>query len=233
MGKLDSTGTLAQTRGRQGGLVVSSNSSGGYARAWFMPRNPRTESQLAWARKWQEWIQKWTELTAGQRATWEAAALDATWTRADWFGQTYQPSGLNLWIMIAALRDSLGLALSITAPTGTPPTNAISCTMDLTAQNPVTLAYRCRVTLGQAYPAVWTYIQIETVWMISSRGAARNKPFRPFYAAPFGTSELWELTTRANEMVGWLYQQTNCWFRWRGWTSGLLPGAWQTGYGTR
>lgn len=232
MGKLDATGTLAQTRGRQGGLVVSSNQSGSYVRAWFMPRRPKTPAQVAWANKWNNWAKSWTGLSDAERLDWEAESQTATWTRADWFGQTYQPSGLNLWMMIASIRTALGLALSDTPPSGVSPGAAIGCTMNLTPTDPVTGAHLCFLTVTQAAPATWAYAQIETSWLISADGAARNKPYRPFVAQSVGTNTLIDASARANEICGWLYPQTRCWFRWRGLTADLIPGLWQSGYGT-
>jgi hypothetical protein len=232
MGKLDSTGTLAQTRGRQGGVVVSSNQTGSYARAWFMPRVPRTPDQLAWSRNWAQWAKAWAALTDVQRAAWDTASTAATWTRADWFGQTYQPSGFNLWMMIAAMKNSVGVALSATPPSGTPPGDIITTEMSLAGVDPVTLARVCLLTVGQNAPAAWAYVEIQTGWLISTAGAARNKPFRPFITQAVGTNTYIDGTPRAAQLVGWIYPETRCWYRWRGWTSGFLPGLWTEDYAT-
>lgn len=230
MAKLDATGTLAQTRGRQGGVVVSSNQSGSYVRAWFMPRNPKTPEQLAWQRNWSEWGRGWAALTAGQRALWQTESGSSTWTRTDWFGQPYQPTGLNLWMMVCAMRTALGLAISSTPPTGTPPASGLTLSMNLTGVDPVNLGHTCVLSLSQPVTTAWVYIQVETAFLVSANGSARNKPYRPLLSAPFGAVTSIDATAAAQAAVGWIYAETRCWYRYRGLSAGLLPSPWQEGY---
>lgn len=230
MAKLDSTGTLSQTRGRTGAIVVSSNASGSYARAWFMPRNPRTPAQLAWQRNWQEWTALWTALSSATRGTWETASAAAVWTRTDWFGQPYQPSGFNLWLMICAIRSALGLTISSSPPSGSVPTGTLTCSLGLTNIDPVNGGRWCELYLSQSNTSAWAYVEFQTAWMVSANGSARNKPYRPLLATTFGTKTYQNATSEANELVGWIPPDTRCWYRYRGWSSGLLPSLWQEGY---
>lgn len=230
MAKLDSTGTLSQTRGRTGGLVVSSNQSGSYARAWFMPRNPKTPAQLAWQRNWQAWASIWTGYSSAVRDTWDVQSAEPVWERTDWFGQPYQPTGYNLFMMICAIRTALGLTLSSSPPSGTVPSGTLAATMDLTGSDPVTGAKICLLTMTQSNTNDWDYIEFQGSWLVSANGSARNKPYRPLLATTFGTKTSQDATDEAEALVGWIYPDTRCWYRYRGWSGDLLPSSWQSGY---
>jgi hypothetical protein len=128
MARIDKTGTLAQTRGRQGGIVVSSNATAGYVSAFKMPRRPRSYEQWISAERFSRFCRLWSELPAADKADWSAEAVSALWTRQDWFGQPYQPSGLNLYVMISMWHARLGLVSGVPLPTGTLPAATVGFT---------------------------------------------------------------------------------------------------------
>lgn len=130
MAKLDRAGTLAQTRGKQGGIVVSSNASAAYVRPWAMPRRPRTYEQWLSANRFREAAQRWSEVSAEDKATWSAEAADPLWQRQDWFGQAYQPSGLNLYIMVWMWYWRLGGYTVPPVPSGALPVATLGITVE-------------------------------------------------------------------------------------------------------
>lgn len=129
MARIDQNGTLAQTRGKQGGVVVSSNASGGYVRSWVMPRRPLTYDQWLTAVQFRNIAKMWSELPAGDKADWSAEAESTVWERADWFGQPYQPSGLNLYMMIWTWYYRLGGTTAAPLPSGSLPVATLNFTV--------------------------------------------------------------------------------------------------------
>lgn len=130
MAILDKSGTLAQTRGKQGGVVVSSNETAGYVRSWFMPRRPRTYDQWLMASRFRSAVKMWAAMSAEDKAVWNAEALDPLWSRSDWFGQPYQPSGLNLYVMIWMWYYRLGGYTAPPWPSGPLPVATLGFTVE-------------------------------------------------------------------------------------------------------
>lgn len=226
MGKLSQDSTLAGLRGKVGGLVVSSNKSGGYVRPWFMPRVPRTAEQSAWVTKWAAWSTAWKDLSGEEQTAWIDASDDAVWERVDWFGQPYQPSGFNLWMIVAAMRDSVGLGLSDTPPTGAAPAGAFTMSFALTTWTSGTLS---QMALGSTPPTGGVYVQVETSFVNGAYAVGQNKPYRPFYADEWWGPGSVIVKDRVEAIIGRVYLWTSVWYRWRALSSTCVPGLWQTG----
>ena len=224
MAKLDSTSVLAGSRGRVGGVVVSSNRSGGYLRPWFMPRVPRTPDQQAWVAKWNSWIQIWKGLSDTDKGLWTTASALPVWTRTDWFGQLYQPNGMNLWLIVAAMRDA-GLPIVTTPPSGSAPSGVFYAGIYLqgwTSPSPSGLAF------SPASPSGVVYAQVEVSFYNGTWLNGQNKPYRPFWSGAYVAGVQIDVGAQIADLVGRVYGWTGVFFRWRGLSSTCVPQVWQT-----
>jgi hypothetical protein len=226
MAKLSEDSTLAGVRGKTGGLVVSSNASGGYVRPWFMPRVPRTPEQTAWSAKFGGWVQAWAMLDNSTQGLWETASGLSVWTRTDWFGQPYQPSGFNLWIMVAAIRDSLGLTPLLTPPSGSAPGGVFNCLLTLPHW---TSTGHAGVMFDVPGAAGVVYAQVEISPYNSLMEKKPNKPYRPYWAGTYAAATLFDTSTKLDSLIGRVYKWTGACYRWRGLSSTCVPQAWVTG----
>lgn len=226
MGKLSDESILSGVRGKTGGLVVSSNATGGYVRPWFMPRVPRTPEQTAWVAKWNGWVQQWKTLDSGGMAAWSTASEDSVWTRTDWFGQAYQPTGFNLWLIVQSMRDSVGLGVTNTPPSPVPPAGVISCVMQYPGWSSTSFP---AVYFSPAGASGVAYAQVEFAPFNGPYGARQNKPFRPLWAGAYEAGSWIDVSAKVAAVVGRLYAWSGVWYRWRGLSSQCVPNAWQTG----
>ncbi len=100
--------------GKAGEVVASNNRGRLYLKRRSIPRNPRTEAQLAARTRLGDVSQAWGELTEAQRLAWNEAAK--TTTGKSFFGQKAQLSGANLFARINANLNLIGKSTINTPP---------------------------------------------------------------------------------------------------------------------
>jgi len=108
---------LTQTSGSLGGATGAQNRGGNYLRARVAPVQPRTVSQQAVRATLSSISATWKSLTALQIAGWNALA--ATITLKDPLGNSYKPSGSQLYTGNNINLSDVGASLITAAPAGT------------------------------------------------------------------------------------------------------------------
>lgn len=85
----------SDARGKVNGLVYSRNTYGVYVRGLSSPVQPQTLAQMLVRAHLQNLTRAWRDLTQAQRDAWNALAAQVTLT--DTLGNTYNPSGEQLY----------------------------------------------------------------------------------------------------------------------------------------
>lgn len=91
----------SDARGKVGGNVASRNRYGTYMRAHVSPVQPRTPRQQANRQTFGSLSSQWRAQSAAQQAGWQTLA--STVVFRDQLGQTYNPSGAQLFLMLARI----------------------------------------------------------------------------------------------------------------------------------
>jgi hypothetical protein len=115
-------------RNKIGGHVASKNRAGAYLRTKVTPSNPRSTAQVAARSRFSSNSSEWRNLTAAQRAGWNAAVSD--YKKTDIFGDIKVPSGFNLYQKLNNLLVLVGVAVisDAPAPVGIPSQVVVSAT---------------------------------------------------------------------------------------------------------
>lgn len=113
--------TVIGIRGTVGGMTFSQNRGGPYARSWHKPPNPRSTAQLAQRSNLAEHAINWRNLSAANKATWDAYAALPAQALTDSLGQTYYASGYNWYITTNTNLVHIGGAAAVAAPAGARP----------------------------------------------------------------------------------------------------------------
>ena len=101
-------------RGSQNGITYSRNKSGNYRKAKPIPTNPNTVAQGFARGNFQSLAQGWRLLTNIQKNSWILLASETTLT--DVFGNSYNPSGFNLYVNYNSVVLSIAGTPNDTAP---------------------------------------------------------------------------------------------------------------------
>lgn len=117
-----------------GGHVIQSNAYGRFQRTLVTPYNPQTASQSLVRTNFLAVKQEWSLLNDTQRAAWIAAVGE--FPRQNQFGDTYYPTGSNLFTWLNVNRVTLGLAVLSTPPTAAIPNNALTLTLNAAVFGP-------------------------------------------------------------------------------------------------
>jgi len=119
-------------RGTVGGLLLSSNLGGPYARAWSKGSNPRTVVQTSSRAAFSEQATTWAGVDVAERLQWNAWAAQPAQSRTNSLGESYNFSGFNALVSNNRNLASVGRAAITTAPTLTKPTApaGLACTID-------------------------------------------------------------------------------------------------------
>lgn len=89
---------MVDGRGKLGGHVATKNRQGSALRTKVSPIQRRSNSQQLIKSRFTNLSQDWRDLTADQRAAWNAAAPDYIFTNI--FGDNYSPTGKNLFMLV-------------------------------------------------------------------------------------------------------------------------------------
>jgi hypothetical protein len=87
---------ISDARNKLGGDVFARNRAGLYVRVKVKPKNPKTTNQQANRANFSTYTKAWRSLTAAQITGWNTLAGSSSLT--DTLGNSYQPSGLQLFI---------------------------------------------------------------------------------------------------------------------------------------
>jgi len=98
MASIKYSALISEMRGKLNGTVFSRNHYAAYARNKVTPYNPRTDRQQKIRAVFAELSKTWRLLHQEQRDAWNQAVYN--FLRTNIFGDTYKPSGINLFIRI-------------------------------------------------------------------------------------------------------------------------------------
>lgn len=107
-------GGVASISGKIDGTVYSRNRSGAIARGWTKPTNPQTPLQEATRLRFSDCASLWSELPAADQLDWESLA--ATVTRTNRLGETYTPTGRQIFLEVNNAQLAAGQAAILAAP---------------------------------------------------------------------------------------------------------------------
>lgn len=106
-------GLIAEARGSTGGVVFSRNRYGAYTRNRTKPVDPSTSAQNDQRTRMSASVVQWRDLDESERRAFNAKALTTPMTNR--LGETFNPSGMNLFIRGATLLQMAGIA-AVTVP---------------------------------------------------------------------------------------------------------------------
>jgi hypothetical protein len=106
-------GLVGDARGSLGGTTFARNHYGSYARQRTKPVDPGTSKQNVFRARLTEANTTWQAFTQAQRDLWNAKASTTTFTNR--LGDTFSPTGINLFVRSFNLLDIAGLA-QVTVP---------------------------------------------------------------------------------------------------------------------
>jgi len=118
-------------RGTVGGLLLSSNLSGPYARVWSKGSNPRKSLQTASRTAFAQSAASWSGVDGAVKLDWAAWAAAAGQTRYNSLGEPYQMSGFNALVSNTRNQTAVGRTPTTTAPTMAKPTAPAGCAVFL------------------------------------------------------------------------------------------------------
>jgi len=126
-------------RGKIGGHVMTKNRQGAAMRTKVTPINRRSNTQQNTRSTFTGLSQAWRALTASQRSAWNSAAPD--YKKSNIFGDSYAPTGKNLYMLINA-NILLGGGTEVSdVPASTPPNALTSFSVASLTSAAFTLAF--------------------------------------------------------------------------------------------
>lgn len=119
-------------RGTVGGLLLSSNLGGPYARIWSKGSNPRKPLQTSARTVFGGQATAWAGIDGAVRADWGVWAAAPAQARTNSLGLSYNMSGFNALVSNTRNMISVGRTPSTAAPTLTKPTApaGLTCTIE-------------------------------------------------------------------------------------------------------
>ena len=157
MARIKTSSLLAEIRGMLGGVVFTSNGNGFYCKQNKTPVQPRTTSQSDRRSRFSDCAHSYSSMTPLQIAAWVTYAADVTNTRYNYFGDAYLPNAFNQYISINLMRNSVGLSITSTAPTGALPNALPSMTLFIDFQPSPTNSY---ITNNAGFHASIAYVHL-------------------------------------------------------------------------
>jgi len=106
---------VTEASGSLDGVTYSRNAFGAYARQRSVPVNPNTPAQTAARTLLTSLSQSWRGLSSAQRNGWNVLATSVVRTNA--LGESYSPTGQQLYVGTNVNRQNVGLAIVDSAPT--------------------------------------------------------------------------------------------------------------------
>jgi hypothetical protein len=147
---------ISDARNKLGGDVFARNRAGLYVRVKVKPKNPKTTIQQSNRANFSSFTKGWRSLTAAQIAGWNSLAGSSTLT--DTLGNSYQPTGLQLFISCNRNLSLINASTIANAPTTKPSFPAILTPGSF--QHIDSGAWgRLNVTMTAAALALWNEVQ--------------------------------------------------------------------------
>ena len=125
---------VSDARKKLGSSIWARNRAGLYQRAYKVPANPRTPSQVASRELFASINASWSAITPAQRDAWNSLAL--TQVLRDSLGQTFPPTGQTLFISCNRNLAYIGAPAIADAPAAEKPkpfTPIVSCVLTAAA----------------------------------------------------------------------------------------------------
>jgi hypothetical protein len=147
---------ISDARNKLGGDVFARNRAGLYVRVKVKPKNPKTTSQQANRANFATYTKAFRSLTAAQILGWNTLASSSTLT--DTLGNSYAPSGLQLYISCNRNLHLIGQSPISNAPSKKPSFPIISpSAVNFVVQDGAW--YTLYIIVTSAASAVWTHLQ--------------------------------------------------------------------------
>lgn len=124
--------TVAVISGSIGGTVFARNRYGNYARNRTKPVDPGSNLQNTYRMRVSSAVAAWQDLTAAQRDLWNAKAQTTVLNNR--IGQSFNPSGINLFIRTYNLLDIASIT-QVTTPPASPLLSSFTTTAHYWATN--------------------------------------------------------------------------------------------------
>jgi hypothetical protein len=109
---------ISDARNKLGGDIFARNRAGLYVRVKVKPKNPKTTNQQANRANFSTFTKGWRSLTAAQIAGWNNLANSSTLT--DTLGNSFMPSGLQLYVGLNRNLAQIGATAISDAPGAKP-----------------------------------------------------------------------------------------------------------------
>lgn len=114
---------ISDARNKLGGDVFARNRAGLYVRVKVQPANPRTPAQQSNRAQFSSLTKAWRSLSSAQILGWNTLAGSST--LVDTLGNSFAPSGIQLFIGCNRNRTLLGYGILVVAPAQVPPMPAL------------------------------------------------------------------------------------------------------------
>jgi hypothetical protein len=228
MASLDKTGSYYQLRGRVGGIVVSSNATTSYVKAFTPPKNPGSTLTNARQVGFATVSAGWNALNILQKLAWANAALLPEYQKTDWFGNTYSLTGRQLYMEIGLIRFLAFGTVPGNPPVDPPPLGTPFAFFSLSSSNavipstfswigvwpPTAAAVRIRAAYVRGWGAI-TRANTRQIVCIPLLGIARPYNIQTFMENAFGllplkysvTMEVQSISTEVRLGVAYTYDQ--------------------------
>jgi len=128
MSKIKFGAIVVDGRGKIGGHVMTKNRQGSALRTKVTPINRKSNTQQSAKNRLANLSDNWRGLTDAQRQSWDAAAQDVK--RSNIFGDSYSPTGKNLYMIVNQNLLLAGSSATSTPPAVTPATALTSLSVD-------------------------------------------------------------------------------------------------------
>lgn len=171
-------------RGKVGGHVLTKTRSGATVRTKVTPANPQTSYQGLARSIFGSISTAWRDLSESNRASWQGAVDSFTKTNA--FGDSYSPSGKNLFTGLNASLLNIDQPMITTAPApiAVPPVVASAVTVDV---SPVIGSSAIRFTFSTPDPDASFTTVIEATQSLSPGKYNFSGAYRKFTSFPGDT----------------------------------------------
>ncbi len=190
---------IVAARGTVGGMTLSANAAGPYAKPWSRSPNPRTLPQSVVRSFLGQLAISWRGLSAANRTAWNTFAALPAQDLIDSLGNTYSASGFN-WYIRLGIHALMRGAVPLTSPAGvmTPATVTI-LTFTVTTVPAFTVTYAGNpfagfffvVTMAKSFSDGLLSKEFDYKWTASSGVASpATKSFTAQGVAAFGTPQM-------------------------------------------
>jgi len=164
-------GIVTDARGKLGGVVLSANKSGSYAKPWRMPTSKPLKNNTWQTSIFSSMGHAWNALTSTQRAQWDAWAADPAQEKTNPIGEAYYLSGWQSFVEI-----NVRLNLYLRAARTVPPTSTAPAAPALTALAAYETGAGSNTTLSFVSGQFTSYDFIAYAALVNSVGVLNAAP---------------------------------------------------------